>query len=155
MDTKVLIVYYSRTKNTKKVAEELQAQLGGDIEEIKPKKGYAGPVGWILAGKEAFQKVLPEIELIEKNPASYDLVVFGTPVWAWNISSPLRTYIDQNKEKFNKIAAFCTMGGDFGKAFEEIELICNRKLEAKIAIKTKDIISGNLGALKSFLSDMV
>jgi flavodoxin len=152
---KILIVYYSRTKNTKKVAEALQVQLGCDIEEIKTKKKYTGPVGWILAGKEASQGALPEIEPIEKNPANYDLVVLGTPIWAWNISSPLRAYIAKNKEKFNKIAAFCTMGGDFGKAFEEIELICNRKLEAKIAINAKDIVSGNFEILKSFLSDIV
>jgi hypothetical protein len=46
------------------------------------------------------------------------------------------------------------MGGDFGKAFEEIELICNKKLEAKIAIKTKDIVSGNLEVLETFVSDI-
>jgi flavodoxin len=147
----ILIVYYSRTRNTKKVAEALQAQLGCDIEEIKTKKSYAGPIGWILAGKEASQKILPEIEPIGKNPANYDLVILGTPIWAWNIASPLRTYINQNNGKINRVAAFCTMGGDFGKAFEEIELICNRKIEAKIAIKTKDIVSGNLEVLKNFL----
>jgi flavodoxin len=151
---KILIVYYSRTGSTKKVAEALQTQLACDIEEIKTKKSYAGPVGFILAGKEASQRALPEIEPTEKNLANYDLVILGTPIWAWNISSPLRTYINKNKEKFSKVAVFCTMGGDFGKAFEEIELICNKKLEAKIAIKTKDIVSGNLEVLETFVSDI-
>jgi flavodoxin len=100
---KILIVYYSRTKNAKKVAEALQAQLGCDIEEIKTKKSYAGPIGWILAGKEASQKALPEIESIEKNPANYDLVVLGTPIWAWNISSPLRAYIAKIKKSLTRL----------------------------------------------------
>ncbi|MFA5869173.1 MAG: hypothetical protein WC941_05670 [Candidatus Bathyarchaeia archaeon] len=50
---KTLIVYYSRDGSTRKVAEELKAQLGADIEEITEPKGRGGPLGWIRSGKEA------------------------------------------------------------------------------------------------------
>ena len=141
---KTLIIYYSRTGHVKKIAEVLRSKLGVDIEEILPEKSYDGAVGWIVAGKEASQKALPKIKIGEKNPADYDLVIFGTPVWAWNISSPLRTYITKNKDKFKKISAFCTMGGQEGKIFEEIENICAKKLETKKAFTDKDILSGNI-----------
>lgn len=148
---KVLIVYYSRTGHARKVAEALQEKLGCDLEEIKSKKDYAGAVGWILAGKEGSQRIAAEIVAGEKNPADYDLVIFGTPIWGWNMSSPLRAYLEQNKEKFNKISAYCTMGGQFGKCFDEIELICQKKLETKVAFTDKEINQGNLEAINNFV----
>jgi flavodoxin len=147
---KVLIVYYSRSGNTKKVAETLSARLGADLEEIKTEKSYAGVMGWILAGKEGSQKTSAKIKPTEKNPANYDLVIFGTPIWGWNIASPLRAYLEQNKDKFKKISAFCTMGGSYGKCFKDIEAICEKTLETTAAFIDKDISAGKI-EIENFL----
>jgi multimeric flavodoxin WrbA len=32
---------------------------------------------------------------MKKNPAGYDLVIFGSPIWAGNIAPAIRTYINQ------------------------------------------------------------
>lgn len=141
---KVLVVYYSRTGNTRKVAEALKERLNCDIEEIKSLKSYDGALGWIRAGKEASQKVHAKIEPAIKNPADYDLVIFGTPVWAWNISSPLRAYLAMNRGKFKRIAAFCTMGSDEGRSFEEIGEICQKTLDKKAMFLDKDIQAGKI-----------
>lgn len=149
---KTLIVYYSRTGNTRKVAEALQKELGCDIEEIQSVKSYAGPIGWILAGKEGSKRTNAKIKPAVKNPADYDLVILGTPIWAWNISSPVRAYLAMNKDNIKKIAAFCTMGGDLRNSFEEIEKECGRTLEAKMAITEKEIASGEFqNKIKNFL----
>ena len=153
---KILIVYYSRTGNTKKVAEILQQNLGCDIEEIVPLKSFAGAIGWILAGKEGSQrihgKIKPNPNGATKNPADYDLVVVGTPIWMWNMASPVRGYLAMNKEKIKKIAAFCTMGSDEGRVFEEIEKICGKTLQARATFIDKDILSGKI-EIKNFLSN--
>jgi len=142
---KTLIVYYSRTGTTKKVAEAIQKQLRCDIEAITSFKKYEGIIGYILAAKEGSQKRASRINPTTKNPADYDLVIIGTPVWAWNITSPVRTYLAQNKNKFKQIAGFCTMGsdGDF-KSFAEMEKISGKKLVAKIGIFTKNALKENL-----------
>lgn len=81
---------------------------------------------------------------IAKNPSDYDLIIIGTPVWAWNISSPIRAYIEGNKEKFAKLAVFCTMGGDGDvKAFNEIEKLCGKKAIARLTLKTKEAVAGD------------
>ena len=147
---KTLIVYYSRSGHARKVAQEIQKKLNCDVEEIKTKKSYAGIIGWMLAGKEGSQRTSAEILPTEKNPKDYELVIFGTPIWGWNISSPLRAYLEQNKNKFNKIGAFCTMGGQYGKCFDDIELICGKKLEIKVAFTDKEISQGELEALDKF-----
>lgn len=108
---KTLVVYYSRSNITKGIAEEIQRELNGDIEEIKPLKDYDGKIGYAKAGYESATKKTPEIEAIKNSPADYDLVVIGTPVWASTMASPIYTYLSQNKEKFNNVAFFATCGG--------------------------------------------
>ena len=39
---KVLVLYYSETGTTKTVAQEIQKQLGADIEAIEPVQPYSG-----------------------------------------------------------------------------------------------------------------
>lgn len=148
---RILIVYYSRTGNTKKVAEAIRENLDCDIEEIVPLKSFAGVIGWIKAGKEGSQRVNGKIKSVVKNPVDYDLIIAGTPIWAWNMASPVRGYLAMNKEKIKKIAVFCTMGSDEGRVFEEIEEVCKKPLEAKMAITDKDILAGNLSIIKKFL----
>lgn len=108
---KTLVVYYSRSNITKEIAKEIQKELNCDIEEIKPLKGYDGKTGYAKAGYESVTKKTPEIEAIENNPADYDLVVIGTPVWASTMASPVYTYLTQNKDKLNNVAFFATCGG--------------------------------------------
>ena len=158
--SKILVVYYSRTGMTKKVAEKIKEKLnlaspagGCDVEEIISEKNRSGVIGYVICGREATLKILGEIKPIVINPLDYDLVVIGTPVWAWNISSPIRSYLENNKDKFKKIAGFCTMGGDGNKqVFAEIEKICGKKLVAQLALKTKEVLSDNFSEkLESFI----
>ncbi len=155
--SKILIVYYSRTGVTKKVAELLREKMDCDIEEIISVKDRSGIMGYMFSGKEATMKTPAEIKPAVKNPADYDLVILGTPVWAWNISSPMRAYLLQNKEKFKKIAGFCTMGGDGDKqSFSEITNICGKELVAKLALKTKEVQGEDLDSkIESFLIELI
>ena len=43
-----------------------------------------------------------------------DLIILGTPVWAHNMCSPMRSYITAQKERFRAIAVLCTQGGSGG-----------------------------------------
>jgi len=142
---KILIVYYSRTGTTKKIAEFIRERLDCDIEEIISVKSRSGVMGYILSGKEATLKIQAKIKEISKDPANYDLVIVGTPVWAWNISSPIRTYLENNKEKIKNIAVFCTMGGDGDRqSLAEIEKISGKKIIAQLAFKTKEVQFGDI-----------
>ncbi|MFH1248895.1 MAG: NAD(P)H-dependent oxidoreductase [archaeon] len=85
---KTLVVYYSRTGTTKKVASEIASILKCGIEEIIDLKNRSGPIGWINAGRDGMKKILSDISRIKKNPADYDLVIIGTPIWGGNVSPP-------------------------------------------------------------------
>ncbi len=109
---KGLIVYFSRTGRTRRVAEAIQALTGFDLDEIREAKGRGGPIGWLKSGMESTRKMLPRIEALQHDQASYDLVVIGTPIWAANMSSPVRAYITKHGPDIKKAALFCTGDGD-------------------------------------------
>jgi flavodoxin len=143
---KALIAYYSRSGTTKKAAETLAAILKCDVEELADRKGSKsrkGLFGWLRCGKEAMKRMLPPIERAKKNPADYGLVIIGTPIWASNMSSPVRTYLSENKGRMEKAAFFCTMGGEStGKTFVEMEEACSKKPVACLGLRKAGVKKG-------------
>lgn len=108
---KVLVVFYSRTGNTRKAAEVIAKRLNADIERIIEKgvdrKGFLGYMG---AAKDAMLGNQVETEPFKRNPEVYDLVVIGTPVWMWDMTPAIRTYLLKMKGKLQKtkVAFFIT-----------------------------------------------
>jgi len=141
---KTLVVYYSRTGTTKKIAEMIRESLSADIEEIKDTVERKGIVGYFRSGRDAMKKRLTKLEVFEKDLNEYDLVVVGTPIWGWNMSVPIRTFVTEQKDRMKKVAFFCTMGGSGSvKAFEEMWEISGKEPEATLALTNKEIIKNN------------
>lgn len=137
---KILLAYYSRTGTTKRIAEEIKESIDCDIEELISVRNRSGMIGFLFSGKEGSQGVPADIKPIANNPADYDLVIIGTPIWSGNLSSPARRYLLDNAGKFKKISLFCTMGGnEYEKTFNEMEKICGLKSIANLAINGKEI----------------
>jgi flavodoxin len=153
---KILIAYYSRTGTTKKVAEALAEKLGAEIEEIRDTVDRAGVKGYLLAGRDAMQKRLTVLEPLKFNPANFDLVIVGTPIWGWNLSSPVRTYLAEQKNNFPRVAFFCTMGGSGDdKAALEMEKIIGQKNSAQLALKTVEVVKNEFAEkLEKFVSEI-
>jgi len=107
-----IIVYFSRTGRTRKVAEAIQVATGFDIEEIKEGKSRGGPLGWLKSGMESTRKMLPKIGPLACDPSKYDLVVIGSPIWASNMSSPVRAFVTEYRGSIKDVALFCTGDGD-------------------------------------------
>ena len=116
---KNLVVYYSLEGNTKSVAEKIKEKTGADLLCLVPKKAYSnkGFAKFLWGGKSAIMAERPELEKYDVNPAEYDRIVFGFPVWASNYTPPLRTFIEENKEalKGKKLAAFACQAGSGGE----------------------------------------
>ncbi len=140
---KTLVAFYSRTGNTRKVAEHLSKLLKCDCEEIVDAKNRYGIIGYLRGGKDAFQKNLTIINRPRKKPGKYELIILGTPVWASTMAPAIRTYIEKHKDGFGKMAFFCTMGGSGGKkAMEEMALITRKRPKAKMEFLTREIVRG-------------
>ncbi|MBN1900053.1 NAD(P)H-dependent oxidoreductase [Candidatus Sumerlaeota bacterium] len=140
---KTLILYYSRTGITRKVAETIQEKMKCDLEEIIDLKNRKGPLGFIVSGKDSVMKKLTEIKQIQKNPSDYDLVILGTPVWASTMSCAMRTCLRQYRDKFRNIAFFCTTGGTgITNTFNHMEQECGKKPLATMGLKASLVKKG-------------
>jgi hypothetical protein len=96
------------------------------------------------SGRDAMKKNLTKLKPAKKDPSGYDLVVVGTPVWAWNVSTPVRTYLTENKAKLKKVAFFCTQGGSGSeRTFNEMQQICGKAPKATLVLLTKEVVEGN------------
>lgn len=136
---KILVVWYSRTNNTKDLGQEMADKLGADTDQITEKKSRKGAIGWLSAGRDAMRKAKVEIEF-KKDPAKYEVVIIGTPVWVGTATPAVCTYLEKNKEKIKQTAFFCTAGSDDGqKAFNEMATVLGKKPIATLAIKAKEL----------------
>ena len=137
---KALVVFYSRTGITKEIAVHISEELDCDIEEIFDIKSRKGILGYIRSGIESAFKKMPEIKETEVDPEKYDIVIIGTPIWAGNIASPVRTYLFRNNEKLDKVAFFCTMSSSGNKrTFLEMERVSESDPLACLAPTDKEI----------------
>jgi flavodoxin len=148
---KKLVVYYSRNGTTRKAAEALAAMLKCDVEELTDNVNRQGLAGYLRCGKEGMKKTLARINATKKNPADYDLVIIGTPIWAGNMSSPIRAFLSSNKGKIKEAAFFCTMGGEnTGQTFADMESL-SKKPVATLAVRTREVKKDeHLSKLKEF-----
>ena len=150
---KKLVVFYSRTGNTRKIAEEIARKINADIEEIIDLKNRKGILNWLRAGRDGMKRNLTKIKYF-KDPIKYDLIIIGTPIWV-NMTPAIRTYLLENKDKIKKIAFFSTHGGkSVGKAFDEMEKI-TKKPVAVFSLREREVKENSFeDKLKDFCRDL-
>lgn len=138
---KTLVVYYSRTGHTEQVAREIASRCRADIEEIQDAGlDRSGVWGYLRSGWQALSGACPPIRKNACNPAAYDLVVIGTPVWNWSLAAPVRTYARRHAGHFRRVAFFCTEGGSgSARAFAELRRICRIPSVASITVKEREL----------------
>ena len=129
---KTLVLYYSQTGTTKVVAEALKAQLGADIDEIVPINSYGEDFGATIARgqKELQEGTLPELQPLQADIASYDVIFLGYPIWFGTYANPIATILDQVDFKGKKIVPFCTFGS--GGLEESVAAIRQKLPEAEV-----------------------
>ena len=141
---KALVVYFSRTGNARKTAESIVSRLKCDSEEIVLKVSRAGPIGFIICGMESARRKSAPIQPPKKDPSGYDIVIIGGPIWASNMSSPVRAYLSMQGKSIKEAAFFCTMGSNSsGKAFSDMAVYTGKQPTATLAISQGEIKDGS------------
>jgi len=127
-DQKVLIVYLSRTKNTKAVAEIIHQKVGGDLvalELVTPYPEHYQTTVDQVANENATGYLPPlktEIDDIEK----YDVVFVGFPTWGMQLPPPIKTFLSQYDLSGKTVVPFNTNGGyGIGSSFETVKRLCS------------------------------
>lgn len=113
MKHKVLIVYYSHSANTRRLAQIIQQKTKADLWEIKPILPY--PVEYHSLVNQARHEIeteyRPPIEEIRLDLKKYDMFIVGSPNWCGTAAPPVLTFLEKPELKGKTILPFCTHGG--------------------------------------------
>jgi multimeric flavodoxin WrbA len=93
---KSVIIYYSYTGNTKKIASILSEYLRekGEVQSIELRDLNENGRFFSQAAK-AFKHKRAEIEPVNFDLKSYHVICIGTPVWAFAPTPAINTYLDK------------------------------------------------------------
>ena len=134
---KPLVVYYTRTGNSKFAAETIAAEVGADMEEVVDLKNRKGRLAFLSAGRDAMQGKLTEIAETKRNTLDYDLIVIAQPVWAGSPTPAIRTYLKKNDLSGKKLALF--FSDSSRKAVEKTKAILpNSTFVGELALPAKE-----------------
>lgn len=113
---KVLVVYYSASGNTKRVAEDIAEAADGDLFEITPAEPYTSDdLNWTNSdsrvSREHDDESLRDVPLTTtevENWDDYDAVFIGYPIW-WGIAAwPVDTFVKNNDFTGKTVIPFAT-----------------------------------------------
>jgi len=136
--SRILIVYYSLTGNTKFIAEVLIDSIEADVLELKPIKELKADSStrFIWGGYQSTMKKKPKLMDFDVNPLEYDLIILGTPVWAWNISPPMRSFLSKFDFSGKNVALWMCHAGDGIKAMKRFkETLINANIVENITFQ--------------------
>ncbi|HBN09976.1 MAG TPA: hypothetical protein DD435_15490 [Cyanobacteria bacterium UBA8530] len=131
---KTLVLYYSFGGTTRRLAEAIARSVGADLAEIRSAVPLETreDVSRLIEARKKFE-ILP----LEKDPADYDLIFLGSPVWAFQLAAPLKSFLIQKKIEKKKVALFCTYRLFPGLALWNLSrALRGNKILAKTAFKS-------------------
>lgn len=126
-DRKVLIVYLSRTKNTKAVAEIIHEKVGGDLVELELITPYPEHYQTTVnqVADENSRGYLPPLKTTIYNIEEYDVVFVGFPTWGMQLPPPMKSFLNEYDLSGKTVVPFNTNGGyGIGSSFETVKRLC-------------------------------
>ena len=113
---KTLVVYFSQTGSTKKLAEFIAKETKADLFELKPAQSYSNAdIDWTDENSRVVKEHnnIPNVEVKLENTnvpnfESYDKVFIGAPIWWGELSWVVDDFVKSNDFKGKKLVSFST-----------------------------------------------
>jgi flavodoxin len=122
LQMKSAIFYYSRTGKTRFLAEKLRDELGVDLIEIRDLKKRGGLFGFVSGVWDAHFGLKTKVAPSAFDLSKYELIILGTPVWAYSPTPALTTFLDGCNLSDKKVILFVTSRGvGYRRAFHILQ----------------------------------
>jgi flavodoxin len=131
---KTLILYYSRSGNTRAACEALQKELGADIQEIQDlnsRKGFWAGTGML----KIFMGMQTDIEPATVDFSPYDRIIVSAPIWAAQFGLAMRTFVERSSFAEKDVIIFIT---------------ADSFIEEKYQQKHKDLVAASKGRVAGY-----
>ena len=150
---KILVVYYSLSGITKRLAEDIALLMEADLRELLPEKPYS--FNYNTAVKEIREQIdrgfTPKLMEGDEDVEKYDLIFIGSPNWLKTYAPPVQTFLKNVNLKGKTLVPFCTHGGGGLGNIEK-----NIRMECKESIVKEGLALGasyNLNEVEEWLRD--
>jgi hypothetical protein len=141
---KVLVVTYSYTGTSLRLAQWLCGLHGwalGRIEEVAPRRGVMGTLSCVM---DSLLRRRPEIQYLGPPPDQFDAVVLVSPIWAYRLASPMRSFVARYERQLPDIAVVSVMGGRGApNAVAEISALAHRLPLLSTAFTQREVEDGS------------
>ena len=142
-----LIIYFSKSGTTKKIAEYIASEINAPLHEIKTEKVY--PKNYMMTILESIKEFkkgerLALTDDVIENFSDYKNIIIGFPIWCFTCPMAVISFIEKYDFTGKKIYPFCTSGGsNCDKAALKIRELC-KGADVKDGIKANNLDKGKL-----------
>jgi hypothetical protein len=152
MMSKVLVVAYSYTGTSRRLAQllaGLQQWTLAEVREVRPRSGVAGT--WRCLMDSVFRRC-PQIRYDGPNPGDFNAVVLVSPIWAYRLAGPMRSFVASQHASLRDVAVISVMGESGApNAVAEVSRLTGRTPLMNAAFKTREVDDGSCaGRLQAF-----
>ena len=118
--SKVLVVYFSQSGNTQKLAKLISDRVGGDFVRIETVQTYPTEYNELadFAKNERDNNIKPELKDLEIDIDDYDTIFIGAPVWWGDFPMIMYTLFEKVDMNGKRIVPFSTHGGSGLSGFD-------------------------------------
>ncbi|MCC8023785.1 MAG: flavodoxin [Clostridium sp.] len=123
----ILVVCYSYTGNTLRVAEEIGRLTNGTMCSIYPWQPYPPDYQELVrqARREIREGYCPRLLPADIRTEEYDVIFVGTPNWCGTLAPPLASFLTAHDFSGKIMIPFCTHGGGgIGNVAKDIAALC-------------------------------
>ncbi len=127
MTEPALIVFYSRSGNTRSIAHLIHQEVGGTLHELQPVAAYPPAYNTVVeqAKREIRANYHPALRSMPENVEACATLFVGSPNWWDSLAPPVGTFLAAYDFAEKAIAPFCTHGGGgMGDIPQDIARLC-------------------------------
>jgi hypothetical protein len=122
---KTLVVVYSYSGTSRRLAQVLCSQHGwpmGEISEAMPRSGTSGTLRCVL---DSLLRRRPAVRYQGPAPGDFESVVLVAPIWVYRLAGPMRSFVAGHREELRHVAVISVMSakGAANAAAETADLL--------------------------------
>jgi flavodoxin len=126
-EKKILIVYLSRTNNTKAIADIIHGKVGGKLAALELETPY--PADYRTTVEQVVHEnetgYLPPLKTKIEHIEQYDVLFLGFPTWGMQLPPPVKSFLHQYDLNGKTVIPFNTNGGyGPGSSFDTVRGLC-------------------------------
>ncbi len=128
-----LVIYYSFSGNSKKVAEYVKNKIGADLLELEPKNPFSDNYDEVVdewQNNDIKRDV--EIKPINVDLSKYSKIVLITGTWWYGITPVMKKFLKENNLEGKDVIVAASNAGWLGHCFKDYETLVKGNIKSEL-----------------------